>query len=157
MNELKIGIDRIFGYDPGVGVKDEEFALQFHNTRKLALHDVFDNQKDIEVIEWGQTDDSEPHEYVEILIGIGATALTNQILIPAAKKIFEKIADKTIDTALEKSVSWILSKFKKKQEEKKIGRFEIRLPNGVTLFTDKPEHGGKVRFTLNGKWEEIEF
>ena len=44
------------------------------------------------------------------------------MVIPVAKKIFEKLADKAIDTVLEKSVSWILSKFKKKQEEKKIMR-----------------------------------
>jgi hypothetical protein len=83
--------------------------------------------------------------------------LTNHVLIPAAKYIFEKIADKAIDTVLEKSVSWILSKFKKKQEEKKIGRFEIRLPNGVVLFADKPEQGGKIKFTVNGEWQEVEF
>ena len=83
--------------------------------------------------------------------------MTNHVLIPAAKYIFEKIADKAIDTVLEKSVSWILSKFKKKQEEKKIGRFEIRLPNGVVLFADKPEQGGKIKFTVNGEWQEVEF
>jgi len=154
---IQIGVFRIFGNELEQPLNDNEVALQLHNNRKQSLHDVFDNQKEIEVLDWGQTDDSQPHEFVSIAIGIGATALTNHVLIPAAKYIFEKIADKAIDTALEKSVSWILSKFKKKQKEEKIGRFEIRLPNGVVLFADKPEQGGKIKFTVNGEWQEVEF
>lgn len=154
---IQVGVFRIFGNELENPVEDNKVALQLHNNRKQALHDVFDNQKDVEVSDWGQTDDSQPHEFVTIAIGIGATALTNHVLIPAAKYIFEKIADKAIDTVLEKSVSWILSKFKKKQKEKKIGRFEIRLPNGTVLFVDNPEQGGKIKFTVNGQWEEIKF
>lgn len=154
---IQIGVFRIFGNELENSVEDNKVALQLHNNRKQALHDMFDNEQDVKVADWGQTDDSQPHEFVSIVIGIGATALTNHVLIPTAKYIFDKIADKAIDTVLEKSVSWILSKFKKKQEEKKIGRFEIRLPNGVVLFADKPQDGGKIKFTLNGQWEEIEF
>jgi ribose 5-phosphate isomerase RpiB len=154
---IQVGVFRIFGDELQKPVLDTDVALQLHNNRKQALHDVFDNQQGIEVADWGQTDDSQPHEFVSIAVGIGATVVANHVLIPAAKFIFEKLADKAIDTVLEKSVSWILSKFKKKQEEKKIGRFEIRLPNGTVLFVDKPEQGGKIKFTVNGKWEEIEF
>ena len=157
MHTISIGILRIFGDELENPVVDSDVALQLHNNRKQSLHDVFDNQQEIEVLDLGQTDDSQPHEFVSIAIGIGATALTNHVLIPTAKFIFEKIADKAVDTALEKSVSWILSKFKKKQEEKKIGRFEIRLPNGVVLFADKPEQGGKIKFTVNGEWQEVDF
>lgn len=157
MNEISIGIFRVFGNELEKPVADIDVALQLHNNRKQALHDVFDYRQDVVVADWGQTDDSQPHEFVSIAIGIGATALVNHVLIPAAKYIFEKIADKAIDTVLEKSVSWILSKFKKKQEERKIGSFEIRLPNGVVLFADKPQDGGKIKFIVNGEWQEIEF
>jgi hypothetical protein len=154
---IQIGVFRIFGNELEQPVNDNEVALQLHNNRKQALHDVFDNQTDIEINDWGDTDDSQPHEFVSIAIGIGATALTNHVLIPAARYIFEKIADKAIDTVLEKSVSWILSKLKKKQEEKKIGRFEIRLPNGTVLFVDKPEEGRKIKFVVNGELQEVQF
>ncbi len=154
---IEIGIFRIFGDELDQPVIDIEVALQLHNNRKQALHDVFDNQQDVQVASWGDTDDSQPHEFVTIAVSIGATALANHVLIPAAKFIFEKIADKAIDTVLEKSVSWILSKFKKKQVEKTIGRFEIRLPNGTVLFVDNPKLGDKIKFVVNGKWEEIKF
>jgi hypothetical protein len=157
MSNITVGVLRIFGNELEKPVADCDVALLLHNNRKQALHDLFDNRQDIEILDWGQTDDSHPHEFVSIAIGIGATALTNHVLIPAAKFIFEKLADKAIDTVMEKSVSWILSKFKKKQEEKKIGSFEIRLPNGVVLFADKPQDGGKIKFTINGQWEEIQF
>jgi len=157
MNSISIGIFRIFGNELEQPVNDNEVALQLHNNRKQALHDVFDNQTDIEVNDWGQTDDSDPHEFVAIAVGIGATALTNHVLIPAAKYIFEKIADKAIDTVFEKSISWILSKFKKKQEENKIGEFHIRLPNGTELVVTNPKAGHKIKFVVNGEWQEVEF
>lgn len=157
MTELSIGIFRIFGNELEQPVNDMDVALQLHNNRAQALYDIFNNQQDIEVYDWGDTNDSQPHEFVTIAIGIGSAAFTNHVLIPAAKYIFEKIADKATDTVLEKAVSWILSKFKKKQEEKKIGRFEIQLPNGVVLLADKPEEGNKIKFIVNGEWQEVVF
>jgi hypothetical protein len=34
---------------------------------------------------------------------------------------------------------------------------QIHNMNGAVLFVDKPEQGGKIKFTANGNWEEIEF
>jgi hypothetical protein len=48
-------------------------------------------------------------------------------------------------------------KIQKKQEVKKIGGFEIRLPNGTVLVTNNPAQGKKVKFIVNGEWQEIEF
>lgn len=155
---ITVGVYRIFGGELEKPIHDPEVALQFHNMRKEALHDVFDNQDNVSIQNWGETDDTQPHEFVSLAIAtIGTTALTNYVLIPAIKFIFERIADKAIDTAMEKSVGWILTKLKKKQQEKKIGDCQINLPNGVVLYLDKPAQGNKIRYTVDGKWEQIEF
>lgn len=157
MQTLSIGVFRIFGNELEQPVPDHLVAQQLHDNRKLAIHDIFDNQQEMQVTEWGQTNDSGPHEFVTIAVSIGATAFTNHVLIPAAKYIFEKIADKAIDTAIEKSVSWLLSKFKKKQAEKKIGSIEVRLPNGVVLNVVNPGKETVIKFDVHGEPFEISF
>ena len=101
---IQVGVFRIFGNELENPVDDNKVALELHNVRKQALHEVFDNQQTIEISDWGQTDDSQPHEFVSIAISIGAVALTDHVLIPAEKFIFEKIADNAIDTVFEKSI-----------------------------------------------------
>ena len=158
MNDtISIGIYRIFGRELEIPIDDDEVKLKLHNKRKVALHETFDNQEEIVVNHWGQTDDEQPHEYVEIIVSAGATLFVNHVVIPVAKKIFEKLADKAIDTVLEKSVSWILSKFKKKQEEKKIGEYSITLPNGTLLRVTNPKEGSKIIFYVNEEPQEVQF
>lgn len=50
-------------------------ALELHNRRKDALHSVLDGDRTIRVMDWGDTDDSHPHEYVEAALGAAATAV----------------------------------------------------------------------------------
>jgi hypothetical protein len=49
MSNLSIGVSRVFGNELEKPVNDNEVALQLHNNRKQAFHDVLDNQKDVEV------------------------------------------------------------------------------------------------------------
>lgn len=157
MKHLEIRILRVFGNELSQPVMDSDVSVELHNNRAQALHDIFDNNNELEVLDWGQTDDDRPHEMVAIVVGIGATALTNTVLIPAGKYIFEKLADKVVDTVLENAVAWILAKFKKKKEENKIGDFEIRLPDGVILYTENLKKGTKIKFRVDGKMHEVEF
>src|SRR5687768_2953124 len=112
MNNISIGIFRTFGNELEQPINDNAVALQLHNKRKNALHETFDRQNEVEVKSWGQTDDTTPHEYVEIIIGALLPALTSHVILPAVKYLFQKIADKAIDTTLEKTVSWIILKLK---------------------------------------------
>jgi len=155
-NTVKIGVYRIFGYDLAMSVPDEDVASEFHAKRKQALHELFGGE-DVEVMDWGQTDDSQPHEYIELIVDVGSFVWTNPIVIPVAKWVFEKIADKAVDGGLDKFLSWLLPGMRKKQEEKKIGDVQIKLPNGFEVFVRKPEHGGKIQLSGDGKVQEISF
>ena len=116
LNEIKminVGVYRIFGQELTPPVNDQMVDLQLHHVRRQSLHDIFDQHPEIEVTDWGDTDDSQPHEFVSIALVIGAPLVANHVIIPAVKYLFEKLAEKAVDTVLEKSVSWVLSKLRK--------------------------------------------
>jgi hypothetical protein len=99
---------------------DSERALELHRLRREALHDVLDNQGVVQVIIWGDTDDTKSHEYVEIILSaIGATII-KPILIEGIKKLGKKLAEKAIDETTSESVKWVVSKLIKKQKEENI-------------------------------------
>src|ERR1051326_2358903 len=52
---------------------DSPRGLELHNTRKEALHEVFDAEESAQVLDWGATGDTHSHEYIELLIGAVAT------------------------------------------------------------------------------------
>ena len=157
MEELKLGFQRLYGMELIPPVNDNDVSLELHQNRAFALHEVFDNENEINVLNWGGTDDPGPHEYVSLVIALILPALAKHVVLPAVKYMFEKIADKAIDTIFEKTVSWIVLKMKKKQDERKIGEYHITLPNGTVITVTNPKEGNKFKFVVNGEWQEVEF
>jgi hypothetical protein len=157
MNTIELGVYRVRGWELDTKQDDEKIALEFHDLRKDSLHEILDSQNEIEIKNWGDTDDQQPHEFVTIVVGIVAPAVANHVVIPVLKKVFEKIADKAVDTVFEKAVSWIVSKFKKKQDEKKIGEFQVTLPGGAIITITNAKQGDKISFLDNGQKVEYEF
>jgi hypothetical protein len=157
MEELKLGFYRIFGQELVPPAIDTDVSIMLHQNRALALHEVFDDVTEITVLNWGDTDDAAPHEYVSLAVGLIGPVLVKHVVLPAVKSMFEKIADKAIDTVFEKAVSWIVLKMKKKQDEKKIGEYHITLANGTAITVTNPKEGSKLRFVVNGEWQEVEF
>lgn len=155
-NTVRIGVKRIFGFELSKAVPDEDVAMELHTNRKDALHEVFDGQV-VQVKDWGQTDDTQPHEYIELVVDVGTFLWTNPIVIPVAKWIFEKLADKALDGGLDNFFSWLLPGLRKKQEEKKIGDVQIQMPNGFVVNIYKPENGGNIQVFGDGKVSEIRF
>ena len=123
-------------------------ALELHNCRKDALHDVLDNEKSIEVFNWGNTDDSQPHEFVEITLGALASAAFTYAIVPGLKYVAEKLAEKAVDRAASEAAEWLISKLRPKQESKEIFDFQIKLPDGTQIHVDPPDKGGVISITF---------
>jgi len=126
---------------------DSSRALELHNLRKDALHAVFDGDRAIEVKDWGDTDDSVPHEYVEVVVGAAATAIFKYALVPGVKWLGTKLAEKAIDTALGELAKAIVAKLRPAQETKKLLDFTIKLPDGTWIAVDPPD--GRATITIN--------
>lgn len=128
--------------------------------RKAALHDVLDvlnaQQTGIQVQSWGDTDDSKPHEWVEIIINVGqallASAAFTHVVVPSLKAVGEKLAEKAVDEGTSEFVKWLVSKLKLKQEEKQILDVSITVKAGatVTMISIAPSSGTQeVMISIN--------
>jgi hypothetical protein len=54
---------------------DSPRAVELHVRRKHALHEVLDSGAGWTVLNWGDTDDVTPHEWVELLLAVTGTKL----------------------------------------------------------------------------------
>jgi hypothetical protein len=129
---------------------DSPRALELHNQRSEALHDVLDNEKSIEVLDWGATNDSQSHEFVELILGALGSAVVTYAVVPGLKYVGEKLAEKAVDQATSEVAMWLISKLRPKQESKKILDFEIRLPDGTYIHVDPPDRYADIRIAFAG-------
>ena len=63
--------------------------------RKKALHDVFDKADNVTVKDWNLTDDTKPHEYVELVVVAAITGASKFLVEAALKHLGEKLAEKS--------------------------------------------------------------
>lgn len=133
-------------------------ALELHNLRKAALHEVLDKQEAITVLDWGQTDDAASHEYVELILAAAASHIVQAFVIKGVQELGKKLAEKAIDETTSGVVKWIASKFIKKQAEKKLLNFSIRLQDGTFINVDVPQATSQITIHFNnGKPETIPY
>lgn len=121
--------------------------MELHNRRKEALHAILDSDPAIHVEDWGDTNDTHPHEFVEIAFGVAATATFKYAVVPGVKWLGEKLADKAIDTVLSELVKAIVAKLRPKQKSKELLDFIITLPDGTRIAVDPPDRYATI--TIN--------
>jgi hypothetical protein len=144
---LKIGVYRRLD-NRFEGLSDDSpRALELHNRRKEALHAVLDNESAIHIEDWGNTDDTQPHEFVEIILGVAATATFKYAVVPGVKWLGKKLADKAIDTVLSELVKAVVAKLRPKQKSKDLLDFIITLPDGTQIAVDPPDRYATI--TIN--------
>ena len=137
---------------------DSPRALELHNQRKDALHAVFDSDPAIRVVDWGDTDDTRAHEFVEIALGAAATAVFRYVIVPGIKWLGTKLAEKAIDTALGELAKVIVAKLRPKQEAKELLDFTIKLPDGTQIAVDPPDRRATITiYFSNGSIQSLEY
>ena len=135
---------------------DSPRALELHNLRKEALHEIFDHQEVVRVEDWGFTDDTSSHELIAITLSALATALT-PVIIAGLKELGKKLAEKAVDETTSSVVKWVISKLAKKQKEKKLLDFTIILKDGKSIHVDTPENITKITINTSGDQTVIEY
>ena len=137
---------------------DSPRGLELHNRRKEALHEVFGAGTDIQVINWGNTDDTRSHEYVELLIAALATPTFEHVVVPGLKFLAQKLAEKAVDEGVSELVKAVVAKLRRPQEEKKILDFSLSLPDGTIINVDPPDRDATIRIQFkDGKLESINY
>ena len=129
---------------------DSPRGFELHTRRKNALHDVFDGEHTVAVVDWGQTDDARSHEFVELsVVGVVAPALFQYAVVPGLKYVAEKLAQKAVEESAAQLVKWVISKLRPKQQAKELLDFEIRLPDGTRISVDPPDRNATITISFS--------
>jgi hypothetical protein len=137
---------------------DSPRALELHNRRKDALHAAFDGDPILQITDWGATDDSRPHEYVEVLLGAAATAVFQYAIVPGVKWLGLKLVEKAVDTALGELAKAVVAKLRPKQDAKQLLDFHITLPDGTRIAVDPPDRDATIRINFaDGTLQSLEY
>ena len=105
------------------------------------------------VISWGNTDDTNSHEYVEVTLALLSAHFFRPLFIKGMEELGKKLAEKAIDETTSEFVKWIISQFTKKQKEKKIQDFTITLKDKTFLNVDIPQNTSAI--TIHFKDGEV--
>ncbi len=140
------------------GLDDESpRALELHERRKRALHEVLDSNAVWMVLNWGATDDKKSHELVELLLAL-TTAKVATITIPALTFLGGILVKSAVDTATSEAIKSLIAKLRKKQEDKQLLDFSLILPGGNTIRCDPPEYGSQLTVRwADGKVSSIHY
>lgn len=153
MSIITVGIYRVWGDEliPPI-LNDNEVALMLHNNRKEALHEIFDNEPSLSISNWGDANSVEPHEFVEIIINTLQNAPITEQIGHFTTLVIDKLLDLGLDNALSGVVTWLIMKFKKKQDKKKISWVKLQLQNGILIELTNPHIEQKIKLFKDGKY-----
>jgi hypothetical protein len=129
---------------------DSPRAVELHNRRRAALHDVLDEPDAPPVLSWGDTDDTRPHEYVELAVAIAELTekALKYVIVPGLRFVANKLAERGVDEETSQVVRWFISKFRPKQEAHEILDFNIKLSDGTLIQVDPPDRSAEIRISF---------
>src|SRR5262249_32737898 len=102
---------------------DSPRAKELHRLRAVSLHDIFDSVPGAKVVDWGATDASEPHEFVELLLSFTQWVMQPTHLHAAsatALEIGKLLGTAAVGESVKEGVKWLFEKCRKKQQAREI-------------------------------------
>lgn len=144
---------------------DSPRAVELHQRRQRALHALLDKVPGLVVVNWGDTDDTHPHEYVDILLAALASPAIAHAVVPGLKFVASKLAEKALDEGASEVVKrafewakWIIPGLRKRQDDKELLDFDIRLPDGTSIRVDPPDGAASITISFaNGAVSSINY
>lgn len=148
---------RLDNRNEGLG-DDSPRALELHNRRRAALHDALDGQANWRVVDWGKTDDTKPHELIELFLEISKSAYFQAFALPVLTYIGGRLLDAAVDKGLVEPVKNLIARLRGKQEKEEILDFEIRLPDGSSIRCYPKDNDATITLQLRkGKVVEVNY
>jgi hypothetical protein len=123
-------------------------AVELHNRRKDALHAIFGPGAPVQVLDWGDTDDTRPHEFVTLTLASLSGAVFTYAVVPGLKWLGEKLAEKAVDEGASELIKYLVSKLRRPQDAKQFLNFSIQLQNGIQVAVDPPDRGATIYVSL---------
>ncbi len=132
-------------------------AVELHERRKRALHEVLDTDVAWSILSWGDTDDVRAHEWVELLLAATGAKLA-AVAVPALTFLGGILVKSAVDTVTSEAIKDLIAKLRKKQEGKQLLDFSLTLPGGQSIRCDPPDQGSMLTVTWeNGKVKSVHY
>lgn len=145
--QIRVSVARRFdNRDEGLA-DDSPRAIELHRIRAAALHDIFDLARGLTVLDWGDTDDREAHEFVELLMDFVQWATQPQQLQAAgaaALAIGKFLGAAVVGESVKEGVKWLFERLRRKQHNEEITNVNIRVTRMINIQMDPPKFGGRV-------------
>ena len=137
---------------------DSPRALELHNRRKRALHDVLEEEPAWRIEDWGETDDAKPHELVELIIVVLSSPQFQAVAMPAITLVGGIVLKSALDTATSEAVKKLIAKLWSKQQNKEILDYQINLPDGTSIRVYPEDDDAEITIRLkNGKTVSLHY
>ena len=120
---------------------------EFHGLRSSALHRALDNSPLWRVDDWGETDDDEPHEFVELVVTLVSNPAFQAVALPAVGYVGGKLVEAALDVAVLEPFKEFIGRLIGRQKKEQIYDFQVRLPDGTWVQVDPGERDSKI--TIN--------
>jgi hypothetical protein len=135
IHDLKI---RLFVYrrldNRTEGLSDESpRALELHIRRRDALHEVLSGVAGWTVESWGDTDDPQPHELVDLIVAITSNPHFQAAVVSGFTWVSLELVKAGVGEFASEAVRELLARLIPKQKERKILDFSLTLPDGTTI------------------------
>ena len=109
-------------------------AADLHRMRSRALHDMLDDDPTWSVNDWGEADDTQPHEWVELWLHFQEQAANlAPLAVPALAYVGKVLLDTAIGTLTVEAVKHLLNKAREKQKAGQLRDVDIQLLNETTI------------------------
>jgi len=148
--QIRLGVSRHLRNRPGDPQWDSPLALELHNRRKEFLHEFFDGNSSWQVEDWGATDDSKSHEYVELItyiIQLASDPHVQAVAVPALVFVAEIISN-AAGSLVAKGVEAIFAPFRKAQTEQKIQEVDIITKDQTRITLSPIDDDADIIITL---------
>lgn len=105
---------------------DSPRAMDLHRLRAQALHEIFDHEQDWKVVQWGDTDDTRPHEDVTLFVSfLHHVAQHAPILNAALGLLGDVLLHVGMEVPLAIAMEKLVKRFREKGEENALAQATI--------------------------------
>ena len=122
---------------------DSPIALELHNRRRDALHEVLDGSSVWSVLDWGETDDTQPHERVTVRVEITGESGVSVDRLPAISSVGDALS-RVVDPRVAKGVATLTGDLARQQEQGRILDFEFTLEGEYIVRCDPEDYGHAI-------------
>ena len=123
-------------------------SLERHQARAAALRAEFTQDDDVQVLDWGDNDDPQPHEFVELLVEVVSSPAVQAAVTSVITWIGMKLAEKAVDEAITAGFKTLARRiFRTQRSDKRVSDAWLKGRKGsptVELFPPEWGPGGKT-------------